>query len=305
MSRKHCLKVAEDSATKDNVDNPHIIGHAAHDIVDDDGRLMLAEGTAVTATMYYKLTKRGIKLVIINSPTGPKILQLAFYEKQLLFRNPIKLPERLDPKFDKLDLTCVGNAVTCVRAILDKVSQDIFLRDNITALAHRFSEVYCHSINVCLLADIIAQKVNLSPSDRHNLGLAALFHDIGKLLLPPHIVRSPNANDEAKLYYRQHPRLGADILAAGKGLNAVAVVVLQHHEYFGGQGYPEGLKEAAIHPHAHIICVANVFDRITSTCFRQDALSPAEAVEYIVNRKGTGFHPVVVDRFLETFKTGS
>lgn len=126
MSRKHCLKVAEDSATKDNVDNPHIIGHAAHDIVDDDGRLMLAEGTAVTATMYYKLTKRGIKLVIINSPTGPKILQPAFYKKQLLFRNPIKLPERLDPKFDKLDLTCVGNAVTCVRAILDKVSQDIF-----------------------------------------------------------------------------------------------------------------------------------------------------------------------------------
>ena len=126
-----------------------------------------------------------------------------------------------------------------------------------------------------------------------------LLHDIGKIATPDHILNRPGPLDEAELQVvRQHPAMGAELLAGialleGEGLN----VVRHHHERWDGGGYPDGLAEEQIPVGARIFALADTLDAVTTDRPYRRARSWEQAIDEILGEDGQQFDPRVVSAF--------
>jgi HD-GYP domain-containing protein (c-di-GMP phosphodiesterase class II) len=131
------------------------------------------------------------------------------------------------------------------------------------------------------------------------LGVGLLLHDIGKLAVPPEILRKPGPLTEDEWQaMRTHPMHGVRILHKADDISPLArAVVRSHHERWDGSGYPDGKAGADIHQFARIAAVADVFDALTSDrCYRQ-AAAPRYGYDFVVAGAGQHFDPEVVEIF--------
>jgi HD-GYP domain-containing protein (c-di-GMP phosphodiesterase class II) len=134
-----------------------------------------------------------------------------------------------------------------------------------------------------------------------NLHRGALLHDIGKIAIPPAILDKEGKLTEEELQVmRDHPRIGARILEPIGGAYVKAIpVVSQHHEWWDGSGYPNGIAGDEIELLARIYAVADVYDALISDRPYRPGLSRQEVIDFIQEKSGTQFAPSVVDAFLE------
>lgn len=168
---------------------------------------------------------------------------------------------------------------------------------------------YQHSVNVCILSCLIGVVYHMPRQEMYHLALAAILHDIGKLLIDKDILNKPGQlNHEEFEAIRQHPLHGFNILRKKDIFpGAVLAAVLQHHEKFDGNGYLDGKKGRAIHLFAQIISVVDVYDAITSKRPYHDPILPSEAYEFIMGNAGRAFSMEIVDIFtkkIAPFPTG-
>src|SRR5437763_147258 len=131
------------------------------------------------------------------------------------------------------------------------------------ALEARDRETHGHSERVVSFTLRLGREVGVAETDLCALEFGSLLHDIGKLGVPDAILRKPSALNEGEWErMRQHPALGAQILAGIEFLTGAARVVAQHHERWDGTGYPEGRVGTEINLNARIFAVADAFDAI-------------------------------------------
>ena len=97
---------------------------------------------------------------------------------------------------------------------------------------------------------------------------------------------------------RRHPVQGAKILGLAESLHKYIPTVLQHHEWYNGGGYPDGLKEEEINPFAQIVAIADSYDAMMSSRPYRQGCTPEEAAKEILKFRGTQFNPQLVDAFL-------
>lgn len=159
--------------------------------------------------------------------------------------------------------------------------------------------LYQHSFQVTLYSIAIAKEMGYSYEDLRLIGIGAMLHDIGKLLVPTEILMKPGKlTDSEYEKMKEHTRFGFDIL---RNLHSVSLLVahcaFQHHERLDGSGYPRGLVDFEIHPFAKIIGVADVFDAVTSNRVYRKKMLPSEGVAIIEQGSGTIFDPRVVEAF--------
>jgi len=154
-----------------------------------------------------------------------------------------------------------------------------------------------HSRRVAELANRLGRSLALDEESRQRLHFAALLHDVGMLRIPPARFGDPKA-------YRQHPGLGHRMLAPIQLWGEIAPLVLHHHEWFDGQGYPDGLAGEAIPLEARIIALCEAFDSMTSTSSYKPPIERAEAVSRIEAGSGTQFDPRVVGAFQALLASG-
>jgi putative nucleotidyltransferase with HDIG domain len=129
---------------------------------------------------------------------------------------------------------------------------------------------------------------------------AALLHDMGKLAIPEFILNKPgrlSANEFEVM--KQHANIGADILGSIHFPYPVVPIVRHHHECWDGTGYPDKLKGVAIPLGARILSVVDCFDALTSDRPYRPRLSVEDAIAILVQRRGTMYDPLIVDRFVE------
>lgn len=157
-----------------------------------------------------------------------------------------------------------------------------------------------HSERVTKLALKIAGALGMSPKELDVLRRGGLLHDIGKIGIPAEILdKTGKLDDNEKDLIREHVRLGARILEPIAAFADIMPIVLQHHEYFDGTGYPNGLSGQAIHLSARIFAVADAFDALTSHRPYKNAIDRKEAIEIIKEEAGKQFDPKVVKAFIE------
>ncbi|KGR82609.1 HD-GYP domain-containing protein [Lysinibacillus odysseyi] len=187
----------------------------------------------------------------------------------------------------------IGNIVEdLLQAVLDSKEILMVLTD-----AFMYDEyLYQHSFQVTLYSLAIGKEMGYSYEDLRLIGMGALLHDIGKLMVPKEILLKPDPlTDEEYEIMKQHTKHGFDLL---RNLHSVSLLVahcaFQHHERLDGSGYPRGIMDAEIHPFAKIIGVADVFDAVTSNRVYREKLLPSQGMAIIEAGSGTIFSPAVV-----------
>jgi len=168
------------------------------------------------------------------------------------------------------------------------------------ALDARDNYTLGHSARVARLSQLIGQRLGLAAEELKDLEIACFLHDIGKIHVPDHILNKPTPLDQAEhQVIKRHPEQGADILNLAVSLHKYIPVVLHHHEWFNGRGYPRGLKGDEIHLHAQIVAIADSYDAMTSSRPYRKGCTRDEATAEILRFGGIQFNPELVDRFLE------
>jgi putative nucleotidyltransferase with HDIG domain len=189
---------------------------------------------------------------------------------------------RLEAANEHLRRVNISFAAAMVRA-LDK-------RDDYTA---------GHSAAVAVYSRDIAREMGLPESDVTRIHLSALVHDIGKIGLRAELLEKRSAlDDDEWAEMREHPAIGAEILAEVEDYTDIAHVVRSHHERWDGAGYPDGLAGHAIPRLARIIAVADSYNAMTANRPYRAAMSTERAIQQLVLGKGTQFEAPVVDAFI-------
>jgi putative nucleotidyltransferase with HDIG domain len=128
---------------------------------------------------------------------------------------------------------------------------------------------------------------------------AALLHDTGKIAVPEHILNKPGrltASEFEKM--KRHAPIGAQILSSIEFPYPVVPIVRHHHENWDGTGYPDGLKGTDIPLGARLLSVVDCFDALTSDRPYRGRMTEAQALQIIVERRGTMYDPAIVDAFV-------
>jgi diguanylate cyclase (GGDEF)-like protein/putative nucleotidyltransferase with HDIG domain len=128
---------------------------------------------------------------------------------------------------------------------------------------------------------------------------AALLHDMGKLAIPEYILNKPGrlSNSEFERM-KLHASIGADILSAIDFPYPVVPMVRHHHENWDGTGYPDRLRGTDIPIGARILSVVDCFDALTSDRPYRPRLSADEALQILIDRRGSMYDPLVIDTFV-------
>jgi HD-GYP domain-containing protein (c-di-GMP phosphodiesterase class II) len=186
-----------------------------------------------------------------------------------------------------------------VEDIVDELLCNQSMMLNMIDLRSFDSYTYSHSVNVAVLSIIIGIVFNHKKDDLIKLGLGALLHDIGKVFISKDILNKEGPLTENEFdIIKTHPQKGYDYVVDRYNMPILSrVTIADHHEKYDGSGYPKGKKKSEISLFGRITSVSDVYDALTSERPYRKALSPSEAVEYIMGGSGTLFDPDVVRVF--------
>ncbi len=179
------------------------------------------------------------------------------------------------------------------------------VRSLMAALSAKDFESERHIERVMTLAGKMGEAMRLSQREMTNLSLLAEVHDLGKLGVPDSILFKPGPlTYEEHEQMRQHVLIGSRIARSSVELGTVADLILHHHEWWNGKGYPRGLAGREIPIECRIIAVADAYDAMTNDRPYRKKMSSQRAICEIKRFSGTQFDPQVVDVFLDVMDTG-
>lgn len=261
------------------------------DLFDQGGYLLLEKGEAVTAQVYELARQREIYVVSYEWTELAGRKQSVDFKDDQFQKAPLK-HIRYNSHFIRIDYLKQALPILA-RSLRDLEKCHGF--PGFSWLDNHDRYTYIHSVNVALLATIIGIHMGYEIEELSYLASGAVLHDWGKLLVPREILHKPSAlSPEEFQVIKRHPIRGEQVLRDAGWPDEVLRVVREHHERWGGQGYPDGLRADGIHPNAQIVAVADVFDALTEDRPYKVGLSPYHALEMILNGSGSSYAPEVV-----------
>jgi hypothetical protein len=210
--------------------------------------------------------------------------------------------EALSPEAIDAASTVVGMAGAALRrGDLEDSQRNFFAHITellVSALDAHVVEREGHAIGVARLANRLGHALGLSAERIERLHFAAMLHDIGLLKFEPARHRDPKA-------LRLHPAVGARMLARIRLWEPIAPIVLQHHEWWDGSGYPEGKAGEEIPLEARIVALSDAVDAMRRPTLKRAApLSLPEIAAEVSRGRETQFDPALVDAFLALHARG-
>lgn len=169
------------------------------------------------------------------------------------------------------------------------------------AAESRDHETARHIEQMSRYCGLLAYRIGLEPARCELIRKASRMHDIGKLFIPDRILLKPDRlTEEEFAILKRHAEIGHRILHGSKveWLELAATVALTHHENFDGSGYPRGLAGDQIPLEGRIAAIADVFDALTSKRVYKPAYAPDQAIDIMLDGRGSRFDPALLDVFL-------
>lgn len=160
-------------------------------------------------------------------------------------------------------------------------------------------ELYFHSLNVTMLSIMMARDIGLPQQVVAVLGIGALFHDIGQKEIPSRILLKTESLTPAERHlFEMHCQYGLELGQKLQFAPAVLAIIHDHHEFFDGTGYPQGLKGEAIGLLVRIVTIADHYDELCNPLNMADALTPHEALSTMFARLRNKFDSKLLQVFI-------
>ena len=192
-----------------------------------------------------------------------------------------------------------GEADTLRRRMARSVGGFTMLDALVAAVDNKDRYTRRHSEDVLTYSLQIARALGLSDSAQHEIEVAALLHDVGKIGVPDHILRKPGRLTEEEFEaVMQHPMMGAVIVGAVPGFEETLDAIRHHHERWDGGGYPFGLRGEEIPFTARLLAVADAFSAMTTDRPYRKGLSVESARRILAEGAGSQWDPACVAAFL-------
>ena len=151
----------------------------------------------------------------------------------------------------------------------------------------------------------LARAIDLPAGELERIRTASLLHDLGKLAIPEEILAKPG--DLAAAEWRvvaEHPKIGQVVLEQAGALRDAATIVLHHHEWYDGRGYPHGLAGREIPVGARIVSIVDAYEAMVAGRPYRAAISHQAALDELRRQAGVQFDPELVEVFADIFATG-
>jgi len=180
--------------------------------------------------------------------------------------------------------------------IFDALARDVDRKDRYTK---------GHSDRVASLSLLLAKELGLKTNMLKSIVAAALLHDIGKIKIDDNILKKAGKLTEQEFdAIKRHPELGVELLRGKEFPWEIKEIILSHHEKINGTGYPLGLKGEDIPLGGRIICIADVFDALTSDRIYRKAYRVEKTLSIMKEDAGTAFDPVILNSFVRLIVNG-
>ena len=173
---------------------------------------------------------------------------------------------------------------------------------NLVSVKRRDLVTFVHLLNVTLLAMFFGSKLMFSKDDVLDLGIAALYHDVGKLYISLKVIQKKSKlSDSEFLQVRNHPILGARILEGYKDALGILPIVVcyEHHLRHDMTGYPRSPYARKPHPASMIVSICDVYDALALKRSYKKDYPPEKIHELMMLEKGKIFEPQLLDKFFQ------
>jgi putative nucleotidyltransferase with HDIG domain len=165
----------------------------------------------------------------------------------------------------------------------------------------RYTQGHCE--RVAFFSCVLADSAGFNSRSLFWFRIGALLHDIGKIIVPTEVLNKPGKlTDEEWAIMKRHPEAGLELVADIDFPGDITAIIRNHHERWDGTGYPDGLAGERIPLAARILCVADVYDALTTTRSYRPGLTHARAAEIMRGSPGQ-FDPHLLEIFLEWAET--
>lgn len=218
--------------------------------------------------------------------------------------NAVSFTKGVITKIKSGEKVSIKKAKRVVESMVDTILQEEELLLGMTAIKDYDEYTYHHSVNVSILSVALGQRLGLSRKALTELGLVALFHDIGKMEVPPEILNKPTnfTDDEWKIIWK-HPFWGVRAILKLKGLDntsiRTAIVAFEHHLNYDLSGYPKITRPLNLDFYSRIVSLADQYDAMTSSrVYSRIPMAPDKALSVMMERAGTQLDPLLFKFFI-------
>ncbi|MDP2278640.1 MAG: HD-GYP domain-containing protein [Nitrospirota bacterium] len=198
----------------------------------------------------------------------------------------------------------IKKAKRVVESMVDLILEEEQLLLGMTTIKDYDEYTYHHSVNVSILAVALAQRLGLSKRALTELGLVALFHDIGKIEIPSEVLNKPTSfTDDEWHMVQKHPFWGVRAILKMRGIDATvaraAIVAFEHHMYHDHSGYPKTRESFELDFYSKIISLVDQYDAMTSArIYSRIPMPPDRALSLMMERAGTQLDPILFKFFI-------
>lgn len=272
------------------------------------GNILLKEGVILNRNTINKLKSIGcLSLYIQDRYTEETIEEIIKPETMSRIHSIQKTLNNIIVDFNytnKIDTKKLNQHVRSINEIINEIVGDVIFNknilENLISISTYDDYTMNHSLNVMMLATVIARDKDFNMKEIKKLAIGCIFHDIGKTFIPIEIINKPGklTSEEFELI-KTHSEKGYNFLRNYTDLPQTSInIALSHHEREDGSGYPRSINGNEIHIFSKIASICDVFDALTSDRSYRRAAPINEAMEYLFASGGEEFS-------IETIKTFS
>ena len=254
--------------------------------------------------LYQKMLQGGVHHITVEPPTEDadelddeqraKEVAKQTYERSVAVTKEVVSSIRMGRS------ASVKKVKRAVQNIVDQVLSNEGSLVGLTTIRDYDEYTFTHSVNVCIFSVAIGKRLGLSRLQLYDLGLAALFHDVGKSRVPLEVLTKDGALDEDEWRIMQsHPWLGVLTLFGLRGYGEIPyrgmIVAQEHHMKVDLTGYPKALRPRQMSVYSKIVAVADGFDAATTRrVYQTTPMQPDQVLREMWENPRRGLDPVLV-----------
>lgn len=195
-------------------------------------------------------------------------------------------------------------AKRAIQNIVDLMMDDEAVLLGLTTLRCHDQYTHNHSVNVSVLSLALGNRVGYPKAELADLGLAALFHDLGKASIPQDVLNKPGEFTEDEWErMRSHPTEGVIGLTKLRGITnlpgRMAAAAFEHHMNYDFSGYPKITVPWKQSLTGRILMIADCYDAMTSSrVYRREPMSPEKVLKMMFAKSAQSFDPVLLKLFV-------